>query len=332
MAALKPLLGHACWATGLLVAAWDRGIAAEIGAVDAPLGQIVVSTFNAGTPRCSREPYALYSCGAAEVAGEWYGTGLSFKVLVEKARVFFAGLRPDIVAFQEMFPSDACGDIPPAYHPGFVCEDWRAGDQSVVQQVLGPGYQIACNLGKADKCLAVRKSLGHWRGCLADLCLDHLAGAPVAGCGGGSRVGRGVVELLDGGVLTVVNIHGTSGMTPTDQDCRRRQFQQVFVDLGDGMPAANGTLNLIPGDLNTDPGRLVLDPSARFRNRHVGDGLAFHFLTDVGFNVEPTYAGLLNIDHVASDGFQGECRGMRVTDIVSFDHQPIVCTLTMPIQ
>ena len=138
--------------------------------------------------------------------------------------------------------------------------------------------------------------------------------------------------MLDGGMLTVVNVHGTSGMTPTDQDCRRRQFQQVFVDLGDGLPAANGTHNLILGDLNTDPGRMVLDSSVRLWNSHVGAGLAFHFLTDVGRNAEPTYAGLLNIDHVASDWLQGGCLGVQVTDIVSFDHQAIVCTLHMPNQ
>ena len=289
-----------------------------------PPADFVAVSFNTGIPQCSRAADAAYSCDDADIAGEWYGTGLSFKVLVDEAQAFFDGLQPDVVAFQEMFYSGECPDIPPEFHPGFVCEDWQPGDPSVAQLVLGPDYQIACNLGKPDKCLAVKKTFGTWRACDGDLCLDRLDGATVAGCGGGSRIGRGVLDLRGGGQITVVNVHGTSGILRADQDCRVRQFEQIFVDLGDGSgePAANGARNL-----NTDPGRMFWDASAASWNAFVGDGTAFRFVTDVGRDAEPSYAGLFNIDHMVSDTLQGHCTGGEVTDIAAFDHMPIVCFL-----
>ena len=307
----------------------DGGSAATPAPPTAPLTDFVAVTFNTGIPQCSRAADAAYTCDDAEVAGEWYGTGLAFKLLVDEARAFFDGLQPDIVAFQEMFYSGECPEIPPEFHPGFVCEDWQPGDPSVAQRVLGPGYQIACNLGKPDKCLAVKKTFGTWQGCDSDFCVDQLDGATVEDCGGGSRIGRGVLELAGGDQITVVNVHGTSGITRADQDCRLRQFEQVFVDLGDGSgePAANGARNLVLGDLNTDPGRMFWDASAASWNSFVGDGSAFHFVTDVGRDAEPSYAGLYNIDHMASDTLQGDCSGGDVTDIVAFDHMPIVCFL-----
>ncbi len=226
-----------------LLAACSGGDPAERGP-----GFIAVS-FNTDIPQCSRAPGAEYRCEDA------YGTGLSFRPLVSEAHAFFNQLQSDVVAVQEMFYSGDCPSIPTEHHPGFVCEDWQPGDPTVAQLVLGSGYQIACNLGKPDKCLAVKKSFGQVRSGTGDLCLDHLDGAGVEGCGGGSRVGRGVIELAGGGQITVVDIHGTSGIGRADCDCRVRQFEQVFVDLGDGSgaPAANGARKLVLGDLNTDP-------------------------------------------------------------------------------
>jgi len=69
-------------------------------------------------------------------------------------------------------------------------------------------------------------------------------------------------------VAPIVNVHGSSGFTDADLDCRQAQFGQVFVDMGDGKPAANGERNVIMGDFNTDPVRAAfLDWSPR---RHGG--------------------------------------------------------------
>jgi hypothetical protein len=155
-------------------------------------------------------------------------------------------------------------------------------------------------------------------------------------CGSGSRIGRGVVDLVGGGTITVVGVHGSSGITLDDQACRERQFDQVFVDLGlgDGEPAANGAVNVILGDFNTDPLRLADgDTSAARVAEFVGEGKRFHFINDVGRMAAPTYA-IFNIDHVISDGFTGSCvvpgvtEGVPpVTDAVYFDHKPIVCRI-----
>ena len=211
----------------------------------------------------------------------------------------------------------------------------------MAELVLGEGYQIACQLDKPDKCLAVRREFGVFRGCDAAVCLDGLDGARVENCGGGSRVGRGVLELAgqdESQSITVLNVHGSSGLTAEDADCRTKQFRQVFehLGLGDGQPGANGSRNLVLGDFNTDPYRLMGgDPSADYLLRFVGPDRPFRFHSEAGPDAIPTYGGLLNIDHVMSDAFVGDCwvAGLTegrpaVTTLRFFDHRPTVCPLT----
>lgn len=298
----------------------------------------VAVTFNSGTtlglPH-DDAPDDGYTSAEATLSDTHYGDGLAWVPVVEATRDFFATVQPDVVGFQEIFHSGECATIPASAHAGFVCETWSDGDPTVTQVVMGAGYQVACHLEKPDKCLAVKRSFGTFRGCDGDLCLDGLDGSRVDGCGGGSRIGRGVVDLAVGGSITVVNVHGSSGLSPEDRDCRVKQFDQIFVDLGDGQPGANGSANVIMGDLNTDPGRLAVnDVSAARFAEFVGDGKAFHFVSDVGEGAAPSYGGVLNIDHVVSDLYDGDCwiAGLTdgrpaITDIVYFDHMPVVCTL-----
>ncbi len=303
--------------------------AGRLPGTDGATGPRVV-TFNVGIPECSDDADAPYSCEDAAIAGEWYGTGLSHKSLFADTRAFFNTIRPDIVGLQEICHPEQCPEIPAEFHAGFICEDWRPGGQTVSQIILGEDYQIACHRGRPDKCLAVRRAFGQIRGCQGALCLDHLDGGFTDDCGGGTRIGRGVIDRPDGRSLTVVNIHGTSGITTEDQACRVEQFEQVFVDIldGSGEPAANGQRNLVLGDLNTDPGRLFLiDPSAATWTEHVGDGQAFRQISDAGPLATPSYADAINIDHVASDSFIGDCFAGTPTDIVAYDHMPIVCDL-----
>ena len=299
-----------------------------------------VVTFNTGTTTGlahDSDPTDGYTSVQADISDQQYGDGLAWKLAMDATRDFFAALQPDIVAFQEIFHSDECANIAAQYHPGFACEGWSPGDPTVAQYVLGAGYQVACHIGKPDKCLGVRTAFGTFQGCSDDLCLDGLAGAKINNCGGGSRVGRGVIDLVGGGTLTVVNIHGTSGVLPDDQQCRIKQIDQIFIDVGDGsgLPAANGARNVVLGDLNTDPGRAgVLDFSAVHWNNFVGPGKPFHFVSDVGPSVPPSYAGVFNIDHVMSDALGGTCWTAGVTpghpDVyapVYFDHKPVVCDI-----
>ncbi|MBW2529627.1 MAG: hypothetical protein JRI23_35950 [Deltaproteobacteria bacterium] len=303
----------------------------------------VVVTFNTGTSEQlghDLPPDDGYGSEQALLSDQYYGDGLAWQQVVDDARAFFEGIDAEVVGFQEIFYSGECESIPAAAHTGFVCETWQPGARTVAEIVLGEGWQVACHLGKTDKCAAVRRSFGSFRGCPDDLCLDGLAGAEVDGCGQGSRIGRGVIDLVDGGELTLVNVHGSSGIEQADQDCRMLQFAQVFEDLGDGggEPAANGERNVILGDLNTDPGRMAdFDESAQLWNEHVGPDKRFDFITAVGPDAPASYLGMFDIDHVVSDAFVGSCWIAGVTeghapvsDVRYFDHKPIVCNLSPP--
>lgn len=299
-----------------------------------------VVTFNTGTSESmdhDAPPDDGYGARHAEVSDAHYGDGLAWLPAVDAAGAFLGGLDADLVAFQEVFWSDLCAGIPSDAHPDFICERWRDGDPTVALEVLGPGWQVACHPGRPDKCLGVRRGFAELDGCDDDLCLEGLDGARVEGCGSGARVARGRL-LRDGEPwLTVVSVHGSSGITAEDQACRAAQVDQVFVDM-DGEPGVNGGLNLVLGDLNTDPGRFAgFDPSAVRWGTFVGEGAGFGFHTEVGTDAPGSYQGVADIDHVMSDRLSGGCRvaGLdpslpAVLDAVYFDHRPIACDLTLP--
>lgn len=320
----------------------DAASTVDSGAADASPDRgerpFTVVTFNSGTTTGLNHdglPDDGYGSAEAELSDQLYGDGLAWSPAIDSTRAFFDALEPDVVVFQEIFHPDDCASIPEASQTGFVCERWTPGDPTVAQRVLGPGWQVMCHPGKPDKCAAVRRSFGRFRGCEADLCLEGLMGATVEGCGRGARIGRGLIELETGGELTLINVHGSSGLGTEDTGCRVKQVEQVFVDLGDGDPGANGMRNLVMGDLNTDPGRLAAaDPSAARWNDFVGPERSFHFISDVGPDAAPTYANLLSIDHVMSDAFDGRCwaPGLTpgepgITSMIYFDHVPVVCEI-----
>lgn len=315
--------------------------AADSGTPAPAADAFTVVSFNSGTTEGLAHDDGSddgYGSEQALISDTWYGDGLAWLPAVQAATDFFAGVQPDVVGFQEIFYSGECAQIPADAHAGFVCETWAEGAPTVAQQVLGPDYQVACHPGHPDKCVGVHTDFGSLRDCDGSLCLDGLAGSSVDGCGSGARVARAIVDRPDGSPLTVAHVHGSSGIGTEDQDCRVAQVDQVFVDLGDGVPAVNGSANLVLGDLNTDPGRQAgTDPSAARWNEFVGPGQDFGFHTEVGADATPTYGGLANIDHVASDGATGDCVAAgigggpaAVYAGVYFDHTPIVCTLELP--
>lgn len=299
-----------------------------------------VVTFNTGTTEGmghDEGPDDGYTAAHAETSDQWYGDGLAWLPAVEATREWLAEVDPDLVVFQEIFYSELCSEIPEEHHPDFVCETWEPGDPTVASEVLGPGWQVACHPGKDDKCAAVHERLGRLVGCEADFCLEGLDGSTIAGCGEGARVGRGLVETVDGAVLTLVNVHGSSGLTAEDQACRVAQVDQVFEDLGDGASAVGGPASLVMGDLNTDPGRWTgFDDSAvrwaeEVDTAGAGDGRPFAWISEVGEEAPGSYGGVADIDHVASDVLTGTCwhAGLEghepVTEATYFDHLPVVC-------
>ncbi len=285
-------------------------------------------TFNTGTSEGMGHddpPDDGYTEAHAATSDTWYGDGLAWLPAVEATRAWLAEVQPDVIGFQEIFHAPECADIPAEHHPDFVCETWTEGDPTVAESVLGDGYQVACHPGHTDKCLGVRTAFATLD--------DALDGFATDGCGNGARVARGTLTLADGSALTVVNVHGTSGFSSDDEACRVAQVEQVFLDLGDGEPAASGARNLVLGDLNTDPGRFTgTDDSAARWNDFVGEDQDFAWLTEVGPDAPGSYGGLADIDHVASDAFAGDCWIAGVTegraDVQEaryFDHNPVVC-------
>jgi hypothetical protein len=302
----------------------------------------IAVTMNTGTnPGLPHDapPDDGYGAEQAAYSDQYYGDGLAWRPVIDDTRAFFDRVRPDVVAFQEIFASEECPTVDAAARPGFVCETWTDGDPTVAQLVVGPDYQVACHDGHHDKCVAVKRGFGTIRGCGGDLCLDGGAGVGVPGCGTGARVARFVVDRAVGSPLTLVSVHGTSGLAPADVDCRVAQVEQVFVDLGlgDG-PGTSGDHNLVLGDFNTDPGRAAAaDASAARWNDFAGAGHAFHFISEVGPEAPPSYADLLDIDHVLGDTQAGSCwiAGVTpghdaVTGRVFFDHKPVVCNVELP--
>ena len=341
------------WAVGVVIGAgMIGGAGCGSGAEEGPKGrgargeaprEFLVATFNTGTtPGLPHDapPDDGYTSIEAERSDAWYGDGLAWRPAIDGTAAFLADLRPDLIAFQEIFSPTECPSIPADQHPGFACEGWRDGDPTVAQQITGADYQIACHPDKPDKCLAVRSSFGTLRGCGDPLCLDGLDGTPIEGCGGGARVARATIDLAEpglvpGDVLTVVSVHGSSGVGSEDVACRIKQVDQVFVDLGDGAPGVRGPASLVLGDLNTDPGRFgAFDASAEAWASAVAEG-PLDWVTEVGEDAPLTYQGLASIDHIASDVFSGPCIHFGlddmppVLDAVYFDHSPAVCNVTV---
>lgn len=276
-----------------------------------------------------------YTQEMADIADALYENSLSWNPAEVALTAFIAGEAPDIIAFQEGFWDPWCETIEVDPELDFVCRDYEPSRTKQVLRVTGPEFQAACGDGQEDNCVAVRRSVGRIVGCDEDVCAGGLEGAgPPSECSRGARVGRVEVELADARRLVVVNVHGTSGFTADDQNCRRDQFAQIFEDRGDGQPAANGERNLVIGDLNTDPIALELnDPSAAYFLEKI-ESTDFQFHSPTERNGPATYL-TLRIDHVVSDFAEGGCliHGSSdgtnpVLDSVYWDHRPVLCDLT----
>lgn len=320
--------------------------------------EFTVVTFNVGTTD-NLVDHSLDTCGyspeLAAVQSAFFGNNLAFKPAIAGARQMFDALKPDIVAFQELYWDEHCaadceeiaeGD--PELHAAacesrvFPCGDPEAQDP-VVRRVLGPDYAIACAPDHPDNCIGVRKAFGAFAipVCPDGPCMDALDGLPPPnGCTRGARVATAVVQVHGGPEITVVDVHTTAGL---NQDCRKAQFQQVFEDRGDGRPAAYGTHNLVMGDMNIDPfdaDQAKYDASAKYWNTRVGDGKPFHYLSSSDGSGPMTHVvSLARLDHVVSDTLAGACTVQGVSEGTSgpqpagctyFDHRPLLCTVQMP--
>lgn len=302
----------------------------EVEVTLAPIS-VRVMTFNVGSGASPPSSENLgFGPAESDISDEWFGNGLAFATVVEQTRQYIAEAQPDIVAFQEIFWSGECPNIPDELRAGFVCDTWQLGDPTVANLILGPDWHVACHPGKPDKCIGVRSDFGRIVGCDEALCLDGLEGEAIENCGRGARVAATTIALASGEALRVVNVHGNSGFSEDDTRCRTAQVDQIFVGSPESPALIRDVPTIVLGDLNTDPGRLTGSDASAARWAGLPGEMGFSFLTEVGPDVEPTYV-LLNIDHVLARGAEGTCEaGGPATEAVHFDHVPIECELSIP--
>lgn len=318
----------------------DGGAAETAG----PL-QFTVMTFNIGTS--SQQLHDKdeeegngdgYTSAHSEEVNAHYGNNLAWNPAEQAVIQFIAENKPAIVAFNETFHDPWCEEIEPMPGLHLVCDEYTEDRPLQIERLTGDDYQVATADGKPDNTIAVRRDFGSLVGCPVNgPCLNGIKGLGVPGCSDGARIGTIEVQLMDERRVAVVVAHTNAGMTLADQQCRVKQFQQMFVDRGDGKPAAYGTVNLVMGDMNTDPFLFAgADPSADEWNLHVGPGKAFHYLSSADAGGPPTHSTTIKLDHVVSDVLSGNCvvpgetEGvMPVMESSFFDHRPVLCTVEL---
>jgi hypothetical protein len=328
----------------VLLAGLTTGCPTEEPAGDPPLADLSFRalTFNAGTTTLlpHGDDSDGYDDGLAEIASDLYSNNLSWNPAEAALAVFLTDERPEVALFQELFFDPWCQEIEVDPALDFVCQQYAADRPLQIERLLGDDYQVACAVGHPDNCVGVLRSFGELRGCPAEgACLDGLDGlAPPSGCTSGARVGSVAVDLPDGRAFTLVDVHASAGLSGDDMDCRVEQFVQVFEDRGDGAPAASGAVNLVAGDINTDPFTLAAaDPSAAYWAEAVGEGAPFDYLSSSDGDGPATHVTGLRIDQVVTDGLTGDCEVVgdpggadELLDAVYWDHAPVLCDVTLP--
>jgi len=280
-----------------------------------------------------------YTSEHAAWISEHYGNNLAWKPAEEALRQFIAKQAPDIIAFQEMFYDPWCANQPdPPDHLDLVCEGYDPASLLTVERLVGPDYRVVSAMGHPDNWIAVRRDFGTIEGCPDQgPWVDGSQGFGIPDCCSGARVSSVDVILADGRRLTVVDVHTNAGMKDEDMACRVLQFEQVFLDRGDGIPAASGSANVVMGDMNTDFFLFAgADPSVDRWNDFVGPGKAFHYVSSDSADGPATHATGMRLDHVASDALAGTCfvagesEGTDpVMESTFFDHRPVVCEVVL---
>lgn len=302
-----------------------------------------VMTFNTGTTNnVIHKGQGGYTMEHSEEIAAHYRNNLAWKPAEDALRQFIAEQQPEIVVLQEVYYDGWCKsdplELPSALD--LVCDDYSEDGPLQIERLLGDEYAAACAWHFPDLCVGVRKDFAQMKDCPEDFCLEGLSGFPIEGCSASARVSRAVLTIPGAGELTVVAAHTNAGMSYGDQECRGKQFAQIFEDRGDGTPAASGEVNVALGDMNTDPFAFTgADLSLEVWNKYVGEGLPFHYLSADSYDDPITHVAFTHLDHVISDGLTGVCvvygetpGTSPVSDSSFFDHRPVVCDVTLSSQ
>jgi hypothetical protein len=290
---------------------------------------------------CPVEPLPPFTLLQANVGNtllacdEGYVFKLCERAVEEAIRDRIAALEPDVIAFQEILPDDACARPALAAEDDarFVCHPEHletTGEPSQMRRLLGDGYQWVCDARNGYECVAVRRGVGSIE---ADYrVLEPVESDADEACDPGFSVGT--VALAIGDVaFTLVNGHPQSGFLGV---CREKQVRQAFA-------AAPAGASLLSGDWNLDPFGALDDPSVDAWLEEVGDageGKRFRYHSGSAER-RPPYPTTANalftgvLDHVASDFLAGSCLTLgeapateRLDGGAGTDHRALSCSLT----
>ena len=253
---------------------------------------------------------------------------LCLRPVEARAQKAFAGLKADLVAFEEILPPDLCQRAPSS-NPNNLCSG-KLDPPSQVQRILGDGYGFRCDNRFGWDCLAVRR---------ATAALGRVATRPVLpSCTDtGFTLNAGYMRIA-GWPVTITAAHPNSSQA----DCRADQLRDFFEKaLPDRGPA------IVMGDFNLDPYRED-DASVRYWKTQVPKRFAYasgdefsalpgtsqsdptgESLDTGGATLGPPF-GMRTIDHVVvRDGVSGKCQVQRVDGGGGMDHRAQVCRLTL---
>ncbi len=192
--------------------------------------EFTVMTFNVGTTAQAlhdKDEEAGEGDGYTSEHAAWisehYGNNLSWKPAEAALRQFIAERRPDIIGFQEMFYDPWCADEPdPPDELEMVCEGYDPAGPLTVERLVGPDYQVASAQGHPDNWIAVRREFGTLVGCPDEgPCAEGSKGFGIPDCCSGARVSSIDVQLADGRLLTVVDVHTNGLPGPRGRDSGR---------------------------------------------------------------------------------------------------------------
>lgn len=252
-----------------------------------------------------------------------------------------AGLKPDIVALQEVLDFQWCeGWVEKSKKK--VCYRYEEREpRHQARRLLGDEYTIVCDGGVNFECTGVRADVGEVKQCpKGKLCRtgEAIRVPTPEGCDEKSSISA--IDMMMGDFeLRVVNGHPQA----QGNACRGAHVRALFEGAEGAPPVASTEPKLIiMGDMNLDPYREVKDESIDVWNDHVGEGKDFYYLSGPAEHDPPhkTCAGRL-LDHVVTNFAEGQCKtlgeapgterldGVKTKKMVpeSNDHRAILCEI-----
>jgi endonuclease/exonuclease/phosphatase family metal-dependent hydrolase len=246
------------------------------------------------------------------------------------------GLRPDVIALQEVLPRHTCIDDGEAWEADerYTCfEADQREDQ--VRRLVGPDYSIVCDDVRSVDCLAVHVDFGtieglaaggydpEWSGTLAlpdgfRRCdyVEHECFEKLAVCDRESSVTMARIQTVAGPVIHTVHMHPSA----FGQACRENQLAAGLRLSSEAKASDPDIALMVLGDWNFDPDRLGRPVEELLYYSHVGPGQLMREhdeRDDVCARPVTGPLDLASLDRVVTDFARGFC------EVQHDDHVPI---------